>query len=180
MTKVEMEELSRVQTVGANGIGVYPPIPVERVDRRSASGIEMYEVQRGANVLPHPGAVNDGAVLLEKNDVWYGGIDAATVEEPTSTTLSLQPCPVTYVFGEVEELELTIPDNSQYHLRFTSPSGAPTSLTMTGVTGTVGDAIEAAKTYEVDIWAGVAIVQELELNSDDADDDDDTPPEDDG
>lgn len=73
MANVKMEELVRVQTVGPEGIGVFPPIPVEEVSKVSDAGLEMAQVQRSANVLPHPGAVDDGAVMQEKNDTWDGG-----------------------------------------------------------------------------------------------------------
>ena len=73
MTNVKMEELARVQTVGSGGIGVYPPVPVLEVDKVSSAGLEMAEVQKGANILPHPEAVDDGAVMQENNGVWTGG-----------------------------------------------------------------------------------------------------------
>ena len=73
MANVKMEELARVQTVGPGGIGVYPPVPTEKVDKVSPAGLGKEELQRSANVLPHPGAVDDGAVMQEIDGVWSGG-----------------------------------------------------------------------------------------------------------
>ena len=97
------------------------------------------------------------------------GIPVSVVSdtEPVSgtITLTLQPCPVTYDFGEIGELDLTIPDGSQYHFAFTCPSGAATVLTMTGIEGTSGDSLEAGKYYEVDIWNGVALTVAVEVTA---------------
>lgn len=73
MANVKMEELARVQTVGPGGIGVYPPVPTEKVDKVSSAGLGKEELQRSANVLPHPGAVDDGAVMQEIDGAWSGG-----------------------------------------------------------------------------------------------------------
>lgn len=85
---------------------------------------------------------------------------------PEETTLTLQPCPITYSFGEVAELTLTVTATSQYHFMFTCPSAAATVLTLSGITGMAGDTtLEAGKTYEVDIWAGIAFFKEIEVTS---------------
>ena len=81
MANVKMDELVRVQTIGADGIGVYPPVPVEEVDKVSDAGLEMARIQRSAHVLPHPGAVDDGAVMMEKDDSW--GSNGATLPDPS-------------------------------------------------------------------------------------------------
>lgn len=81
-----------------------------------------------------------------------------TIEEPEESTLTLQPCPVTYSFGERAELTLTITATSQYHFMFTCPANAATVLTITGEIMRCGDALEAGKSYEVDIWAGITRV----------------------
>ena len=73
MANVKMEELARVQTVGPGGIGVYPPVPTEKVDKVSSAGLGEEELRRSANVLPHPGAVDDGAVMQEIDGAWSGG-----------------------------------------------------------------------------------------------------------
>lgn len=85
---------------------------------------------------------------------------------PEETTLTLQPCPITYSFGEVAELTLTVTATSQYHFMFTCPSAAATVLTLIGITGMAGDTtLEAGKTYEVDIWAGIAFFKEIEVTA---------------
>lgn len=88
-----------------------------------------------------------------------------TVLTPTGDTHTLKPCPVTYSFGEKTELNVTVTAGTQYHFMFACPSSAATVLTMTGITGRSGDTLAAGKTYEVDIWAGVALVKEIEVTS---------------
>lgn len=73
MPNVYMDEPVRVQTVGAGGIGLEPPVPVEEVDKISASGKEMYEVQGKANVLPNPQGGTNGEVMQVNNDTWDKG-----------------------------------------------------------------------------------------------------------
>ena len=85
-----------------------------------------------------------------------------TIEEPIESTLTLQPCPVTYSFGERAELTLTITATSQYHFMFSCPSNTATVLTITGEIMRCGDTLEADKTYEVDIWAGITRVFEVD------------------
>lgn len=89
-----------------------------------------------------------------------------TVVTPASgTTFTLAPCPITYNFGEKAELTVTVSATSQYHFMFSCPSGAATVLTMNGITGTSGDTLAAGKTYEVDIWAGIAFIKEIEVTA---------------
>lgn len=84
-----------------------------------------------------------------------------TVETPAAgSTFTLDPCPVTYSFGERAELTLTLTTTTQYHFMFTCPSSAATVLTMAGITKT-GDTLAAGKTYEVDVWAGIARISEV-------------------
>ena len=90
-----------------------------------------------------------------------GEIPVSIVSPASGTSFTLQPCPVTYNFGEKAELTVTVTATSQYHFMFSCPSGTPTVLTMNGITGTSGDSLEAGKTYEVDIWAGVALIKEV-------------------
>ena len=46
------------------------------------------------------------------------------------------------------------------------PSGAATVLTLTGITGKTGDTtLEAGKTYEVDVWAGIAYFKAIEVTA---------------
>ena len=87
-----------------------------------------------------------------------------SVATPASgTTFTLNPYPVTYAFGEKAELTVTVTATSQYHFSFSSPSATATVLTMTGITGTMGDTVEAGKDYEVDIWNGIAFVKSVEV-----------------
>ena len=84
-----------------------------------------------------------------------------TVETPAAgSTFTLDPCPVTYSFGERAELTLTLTTATQYHFMFTCPSSAATVLTMAGITKT-GDTLAAGGTYEVDVWAGIARISEV-------------------
>ena len=84
------------------------------------------------------------------------------VSEPVVT---LDPCPVTYDFGECDELTVTVTATTQYHFSFVCPSATPTILTMNGITGTSGDTPEAGKRYEVDIWNGVALIKNIEVTA---------------
>ena len=64
------------------------------------------------------------------------------------------------------ELTLTVTATSQYHFMFSCPSGAATVLTLTGITGKTGDyTLAAGKTYEVDVWAGIALFTEIEVTA---------------
>ena len=112
--------------------------------------------------------------LLKSNG--SGGISAAvagtdyqapiSVVTNASTTLTLSPCPVTYKWGEAASLTLTVTATSQYHFMFTCPSGAATVLTLNGITGTTGDTtLEAGATYEVDVWAGIALYRKVEVTA---------------
>ena len=103
-----------------------------------------------------------------------GSTGAVTTPSPTVTittnasdplTLTLDPCPVTYAFGEKSEITVTVTAATQYHFSFTCPSGAATVLTMNGVTGIAGDTLAAGKSYEVDIWDGIALVMEVEATA---------------
>jgi hypothetical protein len=96
------------------------------------------------------------------NPVWVtpDSVQVSIITNP-ATTLTLQPCPVTYKWGEVAELTLTVTATTEYHFMFTCPSSAATVLTITGETQRTGDTLEAGKTYEVDIWAGVTLIREV-------------------
>lgn len=84
-----------------------------------------------------------------------------TVVTPAAgASFTLDPCPVTYSFGERAELTLTMTATTQYHFMFTCPSSASTVLTMAGITKT-GDELAAGGTYEVDVWAGIARISEV-------------------
>lgn len=88
--------------------------------------------------------------------------EVSIIAPASGTSFTLQPCPVTYAFGEKAELTVTVTATSQYHFSFSCPSGTATVLTITGETGRAGDTLEAGKTYEVDIWNGISIVKAVE------------------
>ena len=90
------------------------------------------------------------------------GVPVSVVTPESGSTFTLQPCPVTYSFGEKAELTVTVTATSQYHFMFSCPSGTATVLTITGETYRMGDTIEAGETYEVDVWAGVTRVSKLD------------------
>ena len=93
------------------------------------------------------------------------GIDGGRVEvlTPSETTLTLKPVPTTYKWGEVAALTLTVTADSEYHFMFTCPSGSITVLNTPGITGYMGDDLAAGGTYEVDIWAGIRNIREIEV-----------------
>ena len=91
--------------------------------------------------------------------------EVVVIAPASGNTFTLQPCPVTYNFGEIAELTVTVTANSQYHFMLTCPSSAATVLTMNGITGTSGDTLAAGKTYEIDVWAGIALIREIEVTA---------------
>lgn len=111
------------------------------------------------DTLAIEGAAADAAATGAAIAAAAGG--QVTVETPAAgSTFTLDPCPVTYSFGERAELTLTLTATTQYHFMFTCPSSAATVLTMAGITKT-GDTLAAGKTYEVDVWAGIARISEV-------------------
>ena len=89
-------------------------------------------------------------------------IPVSVVTPASGSTFTLDPCPVTYSFGEKAELSVTVTALSQFHFMFSCPSSAATVLTITGETMRCGDTLEAGKTYEVDIWAGITRICEVD------------------
>ena len=83
MPKVYMNEAPVVQTVGAGGIGVSPPVPIEKVEKISGNTRGMEEVVPPVNRIPNPIDVGDGAVIQEKNNAWQTGAD---LPDPTNAT----------------------------------------------------------------------------------------------
>ena len=77
MPYVWMDEVPRVQTVGAGGIGVSPAIPVTEVDKISADGREVVKTAK-ENCTPNPGTVTSGKVLKASSGAWAAGTDSAT------------------------------------------------------------------------------------------------------
>ena len=114
------------------------------------------------------GSVTSGGVTVtySENDLYVTpaspAAEVSVVTPASGTTFTLQPCPVTYVFGERAELTVTVTATSQYHFSFSCPSGTATVLTITGETYRMGDTLEAGETYEVDVWAGITRISKLD------------------
>lgn len=110
-----------------------------------------------------------GQVLTADGQGGYAWADPSTPEvsiiRPLSgNTFTLEPCPVSYAFGEKAELNITVTANSEYHFAFSCPIGTPTVLTMTGVTATSGDVIlEAGGYYDIIVWNGIALYRKVVL-----------------
>lgn len=114
--------------------------------------------------------VDDVTVTYSADDLYVTpaspAAEVSVVTPASGSTFTLDPCPVTYSFGEKAELTLTVTATSQYHFMFTCPSSAATVLTLTGITGKTGDStLEAGKTYEVDVWAGIAYFKAIEVTA---------------
>lgn len=114
-------------------------------------------------LLDETGVLIKNAIQDVRNAIVGSLGGSVTVLTPQETTLTLLPCPVTYKWGEVASLTLTVTADTEYHFLFSCPSGSATVLTTTGITGTMGDTIEAGKTYEVDIWAGIRFIKAVEI-----------------
>ena len=114
------------------------------------------------------GTITVGGVTVtySQNDLYVTpaspAAEVSVVTPASGSTFTLDPCPVTYSFGEKAELTVTVTATSQYHFAFSCPSGAATVLTINGETVRCGDTLEAGKTYEVDIWAGITRVCEVD------------------
>lgn len=114
--------------------------------------------------------VDDVTVTYSADDLYVTpaspAAEVSIVTPSSGNTFTLDPCPVTYSFGEMAELTVTVTATTQYHFMFSCPSSTATVLTITGITGKAGDTtLEAGGTYEVDIWAGIAFIQKLEVEA---------------
>ena len=129
----------------------------------------VYLSEAQAQELFTNGSVTSGGVTVvySADDLYVTpaspAAEVSIISPASGSTFTLQPCPVTYAFGEKAELTVTVTATSQYHFSFSSPSATATVLTMTGITGTMGDTVEAGKDYEVDIWAGTALIKAVEV-----------------
>lgn len=164
-------------TTGENG-GYYTP-SVTQIDEStmkisfSASKEGMDEVPDKDIVLPsgtngksaYQYAVEGGYTgteeeFIEKLNQEYG-VQNITMTS-TDTEVTIEPAPKAYIFPEMSSLTVSLAagkESEAYHFKFTSGTTA-TTLTINGVTAATGcDNVEASKTYEVDIWDGVAIVK---------------------
>ena len=122
---------------------------------------------KASDLIDDSGHYTKPAGGIPASDIASGVIPTVTVTvlTPSGNTHTLEPCPVTYSFGEKSELTVTVTASSEYHFMFSCPASTPTVLTMTGITGRAGDTLAAGKTYEVDIWAGIALVKEIEVTA---------------
>ena len=73
MPNVYMNDVPVVQTVGAGGIGVSPPVPIEKVEKIAGNVREMEEVTAPASRLPNPIGADDGTIIEAKDDSWQSG-----------------------------------------------------------------------------------------------------------
>ena len=134
-------------------------------------GKVVYLTDAQYQTLVTTGTITVGGVTVtySQNDLYVTpaspAAEVSVVTPASGSTFTLQPCPVTYNFGEKAELTVTVTATSQYHFAFSCPSGAATVLTMNGITGTAGDTLAAGKTYEVDVWAGIAFITEIEITA---------------
>lgn len=134
-------------------------------------GKVVYMTEAQLQELFTNGTITVGGVTVtySQNDLYVTpaspAAEVSVVTPASGSTFTLQPCPVTYNFGEKAELTVTVNATSQFHFMFSCPSGGATVLTMNGITGTSGDTLAAGKTYEVDIWAGIAFVKEIEVTA---------------
>ena len=141
---------------------------------RDSTGVKIAEALENGGGLPSGGSAGD--VLMKTADglEWSDDvtelksaitdkadaddIPVSVVTPVSGSTFTLDPCPITYNFGEKAELTVTVTALSQFHFMFSCPSSAATVLTITGETMRCGDTLEAGKLYEVDIWAGITRV----------------------
>lgn len=127
----------------------------------------VYLTETQAQTLFTNGTITvDGVTVTYSADDLYvtpasPAAEVSIVAPSSGNTFTLDPCPITYNFGEKAELTVTVMATTQYHFMFTCPSSAATVLTITGETQRTGDTLEAGKTYEVDIWAGVTLIREV-------------------
>lgn len=83
----------------------------------------------------------------------------------TDTEVTIEPLPKAYIFPEMSALTITLEtgkEKEMYHFSFISGETA-TTLTLNNITVvSASDAVEAIKTYEVDIWNQIAVVKAVE------------------
>ena len=131
-------------------------------------GKVVYLTQAQYETLISAGTITVGGVTVtySQNDLYVTpaspAAEVSVVTPASGTTFTLQPCPVTYAFGEKAELTVTVTATSQYHFSFSCPSGTATVLTITGETYRMGDTLEAGESYEVDVWAGITRISKLD------------------
>lgn len=81
MPRVYMDEVIRVQTVGPDGKGVYPPVTVEEVANISDTGREMKEINAAPGEIPNPMVAKEGTIMQSDGKSWKendGGLPSAS------------------------------------------------------------------------------------------------------
>jgi len=73
MPKVYMDEVPVVQTIGENGIGAVPPVPVEKVEKIDGNVRGAEKLTEPASHIPNPRGAEDGKVITAKDDAWQFG-----------------------------------------------------------------------------------------------------------
>ena len=81
MPNVYMDSVPVVQTIGPNGIGVYPPVPIEKVEKIDGSVREMKELTSPAGRLPNPIGEIDGLIMHTKDEAWQKSGEIITLEK---------------------------------------------------------------------------------------------------
>ena len=141
-----------------NNLGINGNIRGTATKTPNTTGGTHITITKFVVTLSEAAATSYHYILYRKK---HGNSSKVTILTPTGNTHTLAPCPVTYDFGEKSELTVTVTADTQYHFKFSSPSGTPCVLTINGITGKMGDAIEAGKTYMVGVWAGIALIKEV-------------------
>lgn len=151
----------------------------ELENKPQINGITLAGNKTGSalGLMDSPAVGTSGQVLTTTGAGAYSWQDLPEMPEPSEpevtiirpasgNTFTLEPCPVTYAFGEKAELTVTVTANSEYHFSFSCPAGTPTVLTILGATTSAGDdTLEAGGYYEINIWDGIALYRKLEVTA---------------
>ena len=114
----------------------------------------------------------NNSYYIYKNGAWISLDGVVSIITPSETFTdaeteldgymgTLSPYPITYKWGELGLLLITVSATSQYRFMFTCPQSDVTYLEIDGVTRTIGDELEAGSTYIVDIWGGIAKIRNI-------------------
>ena len=85
MPYVWTDEVTRVPTVGANGMGVSPAVPVEEVEK-VAGNVRSMKKNGKESVIPNPETVTSGKVLKASSGKWASGTDADSLPSAAGAT----------------------------------------------------------------------------------------------
>lgn len=148
--------------VDYNSLGNLPSIPSKTSDLNNDSNfISSPTTAEVGQVLEVESIDETGKPTSWKTVTLEDGI--ANVEmSSTDTDVTISPLPKAYIFPEMSALTITLEtgkEKEMYHLSFISGDTA-TTLTLNNITVvSASDAVEASKTYEVDIWNQIAVVK---------------------